>query len=163
MRRELEEGLKMSTAIAQGEPRVLLWDISWATFKSLALENQRGARLTYDRGSLEIMSPSPEHQRIKTLTVRAVWNDQATPESDDWVWRQLAHIYLPLLREILAAGRAEAAAGGGAQSIKGQRLALGRGIAGTVAVIVALLTLAAQITDANGARIADPFFPRCAG
>lgn len=42
----------------------LLYDIDWPTYSGLlrAFETQRGFRLTYDRGMLEIMSPLWEHE-----------------------------------------------------------------------------------------------------
>ena len=46
------------------EQRVLLHDIGWGTYERLIADNVNdGApRFTYDRGELEIMSPSPEHE-----------------------------------------------------------------------------------------------------
>ncbi len=47
----------------QGEQRVLLRDISWGLYQTLR-DNERNwsARMTYDRGALEIMSPSAKHE-----------------------------------------------------------------------------------------------------
>lgn len=47
------------------ERRVLLPRVSWATYERLLAddEERRVPRLTYDRGVLEIMSPSAEHER----------------------------------------------------------------------------------------------------
>jgi Uma2 family endonuclease len=46
------------------EQRVILSPVSWATYESLLadLANQSSIRLTYDQGTLEIMSPLPEHE-----------------------------------------------------------------------------------------------------
>ena len=56
----------MSVASLQSENRVLLSGISWATFESLLADTQNhGTRFTYDRGYLEMMSPSREHERVK--------------------------------------------------------------------------------------------------
>ncbi|MEN6498840.1 MAG: Uma2 family endonuclease [Thermoguttaceae bacterium] len=63
----------MSVAAVQGENRVVLSNVTWATFQALLAEtDRRGTRFTYDRGALEIMSPSREHERIKTLLGRMI-------------------------------------------------------------------------------------------
>ncbi|MDY7014933.1 MAG: Uma2 family endonuclease [Cyanobacteriota bacterium] len=47
--------------------RVVLYDISWQQFENLLanLGESRGARVAYDRGTLEIMTPLPEHEYYK--------------------------------------------------------------------------------------------------
>ncbi len=56
-----------------GETRIVLSHISWETYEALLVETDRsGTRFTYDEGVLEIMSPSPEHKRIKKLLARMV-------------------------------------------------------------------------------------------
>ncbi len=55
-----------------GEPfewRVLLNNVSWETYERLVAEIENpGIRLTFDRGTLEIMSPiSQRHERLKCL------------------------------------------------------------------------------------------------
>jgi Uma2 family endonuclease len=63
----------MSILIPQAENRVVLSDISWATFEALLADaNHRGSRFTYDEGILEIMSPSSEHERIGRLIGRMI-------------------------------------------------------------------------------------------
>lgn len=58
----------MSIVAPQSESRVVLTPVSWNTYEALLRETDRlGTRLTYDRGVLEIMAPSREHERIKTL------------------------------------------------------------------------------------------------
>jgi Uma2 family endonuclease len=53
--------------------RVLLHGVSWATYEALLADMEdRAIRLTYDQGELEIMAPSDEHERIKTLIGRLV-------------------------------------------------------------------------------------------
>jgi Uma2 family endonuclease len=49
---------------AQTEQRVIVRFVSWTTYEHLLadLSNQSSARLTYDRGMLEIMCPLPEHE-----------------------------------------------------------------------------------------------------
>lgn len=61
------------TAPPDLEGRVVLQGISWETYERLLSElDSRPIHLTYDRGSLEIMSPSREHERFKTLLGRLV-------------------------------------------------------------------------------------------
>jgi Uma2 family endonuclease len=63
----------MSAGNLQAESRILLSGISWATFESLAAESRaHGTRFTYDRGYLEMMSPSREHERLKHLIGRII-------------------------------------------------------------------------------------------
>jgi Uma2 family endonuclease len=55
------------------DQRVLLRNISWPTYEALLVESARsGTRLTYNRGVLEIMTPSREHERVKTLIGRMI-------------------------------------------------------------------------------------------
>ncbi len=53
--------------------RVVLHDVSWQTYESLLrdLEKQH-VFLTYDRGTLELMSPLPKHERAGRLLARLV-------------------------------------------------------------------------------------------
>jgi Uma2 family endonuclease len=51
---------------------VLLYDVSWKTYECLLadLESRSAPRLAYDRGTLQIMSPLPEHElRNRTLAL----------------------------------------------------------------------------------------------
>ena len=52
----------------------LLKNISWQTYESLVneLTEQPGIRLTYDRGNLEIMTPSAPHEGTKKILGRFV-------------------------------------------------------------------------------------------
>jgi Uma2 family endonuclease len=54
--------------------RVMLYDISWEKFENLLkdLGEHRAARLAYDRGTLEIMTPLPEHEYYKEVIGVAV-------------------------------------------------------------------------------------------
>jgi Uma2 family endonuclease len=57
-------------AIAKLPPgqSLLFRNVAWAEYKQIADENERpGVRVTYDRGSLEIMSPLAKHERYKDL------------------------------------------------------------------------------------------------
>jgi Uma2 family endonuclease len=63
-----EEGIapKMTPLASPPAHRVILHGIRWATYESLLkdLENSSAPRLTYDRGTLEIMSPLPDHETL---------------------------------------------------------------------------------------------------
>ena len=52
----------------------VLHGISWHTYTALVkdLEDRPGLRVTFDRGTLEIMSPSERHEELKTLLGRMV-------------------------------------------------------------------------------------------
>jgi Uma2 family endonuclease len=56
-----------ATLIQTPQVGVLLKNISWQTYESLVneLAEQAGIRLTYDRGTLEIMTPSAPHEGSK--------------------------------------------------------------------------------------------------
>ena len=52
---------------------VVLHNIAWSTYEAIVAENRNpGTRFTYDRGMLEIMSPSEEHERFKRLIGRMI-------------------------------------------------------------------------------------------
>jgi Uma2 family endonuclease len=62
----------MAIAISPPEQRILLDNITWETYESLlqAHCDRSVPRFTYDRGQLEIMSPSIEHEELKdTVTL----------------------------------------------------------------------------------------------
>src|SRR5438034_9472497 len=52
-----------------GEQRVIVHNVSWETYEGLIADfaNQSSPRLTYDRGTLEIMTPLPDHERVKHI------------------------------------------------------------------------------------------------
>jgi Uma2 family endonuclease len=56
------------------EQRVVLHDLNWQAFESflLALGEHRSARLAYDQGVLEIMSPLRRHESAKRLIGRLI-------------------------------------------------------------------------------------------
>lgn len=67
----------MVTVLHLPEQRIILRTISWETYERLLAENTDSSnpRFTYDRGVLEIMSPSAEHEEINhvlTLLVNIV-------------------------------------------------------------------------------------------
>lgn len=63
----------MASDLIQPKQKFLLTDISWEAYETIqkTLRN-RAVRITYDRGNLELLSPSYRHQRYKTLIGRFV-------------------------------------------------------------------------------------------
>lgn len=73
----------MTTALRTPEQRILLDNIAWDLYESLLMahRDRSAPRFTYDRGQLEIMSPSAEHERIKetvTLLINIVAEETNT-------------------------------------------------------------------------------------
>jgi Uma2 family endonuclease len=55
------------------EARFVLHGVSWQFYEACLAEiGDRSIRLSYDRGSLEMMSPSDEHERLKHLLARLI-------------------------------------------------------------------------------------------
>lgn len=52
----------MSTVAIQPETRILIPNIRWEIFEALGDSDCAGTRFAYDKGMLEIMSPSVEHE-----------------------------------------------------------------------------------------------------
>ena len=53
--------------------RVLFQNVRWSTYQALLADlGPRGTRITYDRGTVEIMSPSKKHEHLKTLLGRLI-------------------------------------------------------------------------------------------
>ncbi|MBW4646079.1 MAG: Uma2 family endonuclease [Goleter apudmare HA4340-LM2] len=62
-----------ATLLTPPHEMIHLSGISWQTYERLLVElSDRRLRLTYNRGYLEIMSPSPEHERFKKVAGRFV-------------------------------------------------------------------------------------------
>ncbi|GMR23974.1 MAG: Uma2 family endonuclease [Acidobacteriota bacterium] len=62
----------MATLHKPPDPSVVLENVSWQTYENLLadLADSSAPRLNYDRGVLEIMSPSAEHERLnRTLAL----------------------------------------------------------------------------------------------
>jgi Uma2 family endonuclease len=58
----------MSTVSVPPEQRLVLGGVSWQTYlRVLRAFDDRHLRITYDRGALELMTLSPEHERFKHL------------------------------------------------------------------------------------------------
>ncbi len=58
----------MATVIAianQPEQRVILHDVTWETYEQLLANfaDRSAPRFSYDRGVLEIVSPTPRHEK----------------------------------------------------------------------------------------------------
>lgn len=63
----------MATVQMPSEQRLLLAGVDWRTYgRMLRVFDKRHLRLTYDRGALEIMTLSPEHECYKKLLGRMV-------------------------------------------------------------------------------------------
>lgn len=63
----------MSAIPSPPESRVVLHDVRWDTYEALLADRgDHGPRLAYDRGTLEIMSPSRKHEKLKKLLGRLV-------------------------------------------------------------------------------------------
>ncbi len=62
-----------ATLVTPPDEIIHLSGISWQTYETLLSElSDRRLRLTYNRDNLEIMAPSPEHERFKKLAGRFV-------------------------------------------------------------------------------------------
>ena len=64
----------MTTILNPPEQRVLLHNVSWNTYERLLMDlnDSCAPRLTYDRGTLEIMSPSSELERYNRTIAQIV-------------------------------------------------------------------------------------------
>ena len=64
----------MTTVLNPPEQRVLLHNVRWDTYERLLMDlhDSCAPRLTYDRGTLEIMSPSSEHERYNRIIAQIV-------------------------------------------------------------------------------------------
>ena len=61
----------MATVDVPAEQRLVLAGIDWPAYVAFGnLLDERHVRLTYDRGALEFMTLSPEHERAKKLLAR---------------------------------------------------------------------------------------------
>src|SRR3954454_19090485 len=58
---------------SEPEPRIVLRGVGWEGYeRMLELVGDRPIRLTYDRGDLELMVPSHDHERYKSLLGRLI-------------------------------------------------------------------------------------------
>ncbi|MEG4285025.1 Uma2 family endonuclease [Microcoleus sp. A006_D1] len=65
----------IATNSSLAEQRTLLENISWSTFETLLKEigDNRGYRIAYDEGMLEIMTPSYQHENYKLQFHRCIF------------------------------------------------------------------------------------------
>ena len=65
----------------QGERRFLIRNLTWEDYEALlGIFDEKGIRITYDRGSVELTAPMIEHERYRYLLGRMV--DAITEELD---------------------------------------------------------------------------------
>jgi Uma2 family endonuclease len=58
----------MGTVAIPSTQHLILWGIRWVTYQQLAADlGEQPVRLAYDQGTLEIMTPSFEHERLNRL------------------------------------------------------------------------------------------------
>lgn len=69
MQRIAQEGSKVKSL---GEERILLDGISWNTYEQLINDYRGSVRFTFDRGRLELVSPSLDHETFKRLINMAI-------------------------------------------------------------------------------------------
>ena len=64
----------MATALRPADQTVVLENVTWRTYEQLLadLVDSSAPRLTYDRGVLEIMSPTHEHERLNRTLAQIV-------------------------------------------------------------------------------------------
>jgi Uma2 family endonuclease len=64
----------MATALSSADQTVVLDNVTWRTYEQLLadLVDRSAPRLTYDRGVLEIMSPTHEHERLNRTLAQLV-------------------------------------------------------------------------------------------
>ena len=64
---ENDKAKSMTTLLTAPDQVVVLTDVQWETYERLIAdqEDRRGPRLCYDCGTLEIMSPSHQHENLK--------------------------------------------------------------------------------------------------
>lgn len=64
----------MATVLSPPEQRIILRNVSWETYEHLLADHTDSSspRFTYDRGALEIMSPSSEHEELNRAIARMV-------------------------------------------------------------------------------------------
>ncbi len=64
----------MPTVVTPVEQRVIVQGVSWTTYTSLIADfaDSRGTRMAYDQGTLELMSPSFNHEQVADFLVDVV-------------------------------------------------------------------------------------------
>ena len=68
-----DDGHRITSPPQSGQQHVVLHDVSWDLYQHLLAEVGDGAlRMTFDNGSLEIMSPLPKHELWKKRIGRMI-------------------------------------------------------------------------------------------
>ena len=63
----------MTIVASPPESRVVIRNLSWETYETLLRERgDEGPRMAFDRGILEVMSPSSKHETLKKIIARLV-------------------------------------------------------------------------------------------
>lgn len=63
----------MSIVAPPPQSRVVIRNLSWQTYEAILRERgDDGPRMAYDRGTLEVLSPSSKHETLKTVLARLV-------------------------------------------------------------------------------------------
>lgn len=64
----------METVKSLAEQKVILHGVTWETYEALLSDHESSSvpRFTFDRGMLEIMSPSPEHEKLNRRIAQLV-------------------------------------------------------------------------------------------
>ena len=63
----------MATVAALPDSRVVIPNVSWDTYEALLRDRgDDGPRMAYDRGLLEVMSPSPKHEPLNAVLGRFI-------------------------------------------------------------------------------------------
>ena len=64
----------METVKSPAEQKVILYGVTWETYEALLSDHESSSapHFTFDRGMLEIMSPSPEHEKLNRRIAQLV-------------------------------------------------------------------------------------------
>jgi Uma2 family endonuclease len=77
---EQSEGIMATVQTAKTKRGVVLYNVDWRAYQAIgrALADRPALRLTYDRGVLEIMTTSPQHERFKHFLGRLLdaWTEE---------------------------------------------------------------------------------------
>ena len=82
-----------ATITTSTEQRIIVPNVSWATYESLLVDmfGRRSPRFTYDRGQLELMTTSYEHERDNRTLARVVSIVSEEFGVDAWDLGQATH------------------------------------------------------------------------
>ena len=78
----------VETVKTPAEQRVVLHNVGWETYERLLADHESDSapRFTYDRGELEIISPSPEHEKLNRRIAQLVmaFTEELEVEAEDF-------------------------------------------------------------------------------